>query len=538
MKRILLLGLTLMFTLCLMAQEQYFQAWRYEEGDRFCGEGEPEGILVLSKHDDLLFNVTNITDKKRVKVNPLGIGLDGNYQYVINVERETPDKPNGELKIEANRQGDIHSASFTVKPRPQLLLAFMVAEPEMAIVVEDQTAQTDFAKSYDIAIIEIKSSIPNLKVDFSSKLKAQRTTSESDADKTITINTITIPIKVLTDARGKAKELKSQYEALNQRLTNVGIGETSNASDAEWNKLDALQKQSEQAENDLDEMSVIYVYADKTNICPIDISQIAAHQKKVYGVRPRKETTETFFNECSGFMNEGDNAFKLRQYDQARQSFVEALNAKDAQPHQKQAANERIANCDKCKEQEEMAMKAFGKIRQLKQTGGSQEDVVNYAKAGIRYLETVNGINPQQFYVDRIEQLTQLINDQPLQIGITFAKLAGTDDGLYEAGILPNVEVWAFYGTEAPVPNDYKNDKKFNELTGSSNQYRQMGRSDNSGQISLQFERTNLPKGFLFRPVGYGDKIKIEYRDFDNIMKNAEGSYNKRRFRVKMYSAM
>jgi hypothetical protein len=65
-----------------------------------------------------------------------------------------------------------------------------------------------------------------------------------------------------------------------------------------------------------------------------------------------------------------------------------------------------------------------------------------------------------------------------------------------------------------------------------------MGKSDNSGQISLEFERTNLPKGFLFRPVGYGDKIKIEYRDFDNVMKNAEGSYNKRRFRVKMFSAM
>ena len=69
MKRIILLGLTLMFTLCLMAQEQYFQAWRYEEGDRFCGEGEPEGILVLSKHDDLLFNITNITDKRFLRFN-------------------------------------------------------------------------------------------------------------------------------------------------------------------------------------------------------------------------------------------------------------------------------------------------------------------------------------------------------------------------------------------------------------------------------------------------------------------------------------
>ena len=174
----------------------------------------------------------------------------------------------------------------------------------------------------------------------------------------------------------------------------------------------------------------------------------------------------------------------------------------------------------------------------MKQSGGSQEDVVNYAKAGIRYLEELNLMNPQQFYTDRIEQLNQLINDQPLVIGLTFAKLVGTDDGLFESGIIPNVEVWAFFGTEAPVPNDYKTDKKFHELTGSSNDYRQMGKSDASGQISLEFERTNLPKGFLFRPIGYGDKIKIQYLDINEMLKNAEGSYNKRRFRVKMYSTM
>ena len=538
MRRILLICLAMLFTECLMAQGQYFQAWRDEDGDRFCGEGEPEGILVLSKHDDLLFNVTNILDKNRIRVYPKGQALDGNFEYVINVERESPDKPNGEIKIEVNRQGNIHSANFTVTMRPQLLLAFKAEEPEFPITVEDQTSERDFAKDFSIAIVELKSAIPNLQVYFSPKLQAKRTTSQSSSDKTITITTVTIPIQVLNDARTKATELKKEVEALEKRLTNVGIGETSSASNEEWERLESMTRESEQAQYDLAEMSVISVYADKTNVCTIDISQLSANRKLVYGVRPLRETTETFYNECSGFINEGDNAFKLRQYDQARQSYVEALNAKDAQPHQKQAANERIANCDKCKEQERRALNAFAKIRQMKQTGGSQEDVVNYAKAGIRYLEELNLINPQQFYTDRIEQLNQLINDQPLIIGLTFAKLVGTDDGLFESGIIPNVEVWAFFGTEVPVPNDYKSDKKFHELTGGSNEYRQMGKSDASGQISLEFERTNLPKGFLFRPIGYGDKIKIQYLDINEMLKSAEGSYNKRRFRVKMYSAM
>jgi hypothetical protein len=39
----------------------------------------------------------------------------------------------------------------------------------------------------------------------------------------------------------------------------------------------------------------------------------------------------------------------------------------------------------------------------------------------------------------------------------------------------------------------------------------------------------------FFRPVGYDDKIKIQYISFEELLNQSKGSYNKRRIRLKMY---
>lgn len=67
--------------------------------------------------------------------------------------------------------------------------------------------------------------------------------------------------------------------------------------------------------------------------------------------------------------------------------------------------------------------------------------------------------------------------------------------------------------------------------------FKQLGESDSQGVIDLHLVRKDLPKGFFFRPVGYGDRVKIKYMDANEIMLQSEGEYNKRQIRLKMYTS-
>jgi hypothetical protein len=53
----------------------------------------------------------------------------------------------------------------------------------------------------------------------------------------------------------------------------------------------------------------------------------------------------------------------------------------------------------------------------------------------------------------------------------------------------------------------------------------------------IQLNRNTIPTGIFFRPVGYDDKIKIQYMDLKDLMTQSQGSYNKRRFRLKMFAS-
>jgi hypothetical protein len=181
---------------------------------------------------------------------------------------------------------------------------------------------------------------------------------------------------------------------------------------------------------------------------------------------------------------------------------------------------------------------ALGKIREMKALGeASQEQLVKYASAGIEYLQVLNKYNPCDFYVSRKTQLEGLIEGLPLEVRFTLVKWVNNAEGFFEAGKLANVEVWAYNGSEPPIHNDYKNDKKFKDLVGKSNNFTQLGTTDSEGIADVQLNRKSLPKGLFFRPIGYDDKIKILYMDLDELLIQSKGNYNKRRIRLKMFTA-
>ena len=46
-----------------------------------------------------------------------------------------------------------------------------------------------------------------------------------------------------------------------------------------------------------------------------------------------------------------------------------------------------------------------------------------------------------------------------------------------------------------------------------------------------------MPQDCFFRPVGYDDKIKIQYMDLKELLVKTRDTYNKRRFRLKMFAS-
>jgi hypothetical protein len=243
-----------------------------------------------------------------------------------------------------------------------------------------------------------------------------------------------------------------------------------------------------------------------------------------------------YVTQSSAMLAEGSRLYALRKYKEARVSYEGALEADDVVKDLIPTIKSDIAQCDTCMLYEKYTLGAFAKIRAMKeQGGGSQEELVKYASAGVEYLQVLNRYNPNEFYTSRMAQLENLINDLPMEVRFTIVKWMNSEAGFFESGKLPQVEVWAYTGTEPPVQNSYKNDKKFKSLVGNSNQFIQLGISDKGGIVDVQLNRKSLPSGLFFRPIGYDDKIKIQYLSFEELLNQSKGTYNKRRIRLKMY---
>lgn len=244
-----------------------------------------------------------------------------------------------------------------------------------------------------------------------------------------------------------------------------------------------------------------------------------------------------YVTQSSAMLAEGSRLYALRKYAEARQSYENAMMADDVVKDLIPTIQSDIAQCDTCMLYEKYTMGALAKIREMKNGSGTQQELVKYASAGIEYLQVLNRYNPHEFYASRIDMLEKLIQDLPLEIRFTLVKWLRNDSGFYEAGKLPNVEVWAYTGDVVPVQNTYKNDGRYKNLVGKSNNFSQLGITDNNGVVDLQFDRKALPTGLFFRPVGYDGKFAIYFMDSNEILQS-RGEYNKRRIRIKMYETI
>lgn len=248
--------------------------------------------------------------------------------------------------------------------------------------------------------------------------------------------------------------------------------------------------------------------------------------------------SKIYVTQSSAMLAEGSRLYELRKYVEAKRSYEGAKNAKDVVKDLIPTIESDIAQCDTCIAYEQYVLGAFSKIRALKnKPDASQQELVDYASAAIEYLQVLNRYNQSDFYESRITQLEELLKDLPLHVLFTITKWVNNESGFYEAGKLSNIEVWAFNGQEPPLQKDYANDKKFKQMIGKSNEYAQIGVSDSEGKADIQLNRQSIPTGLFFRPVGYDDKIRIQYMNLKELLSQSQGTYNKRRFRLKMFTS-
>ena len=119
----------------------------------------------------------------------------------------------------------------------------------------------------------------------------------------------------------------------------------------------------------------------------------------------------------------------------------------------------------------------------------------------------------------------------PLTIGFTAVEWRTIAEG----DLLPNVEIWAYYGSEVLSPVALASVKKFKKLLDkAASDFRQVGLTDSQGRSLVELDRKQLPHGFVFCPIG-ADDIKMVYLSLEDLMRQATGTYLERQFRLKMY---
>lgn len=507
------------FLFPIMAQTVCVTHSRELDADRIENLGGRYGLLLLSKHKKLVVNVVNASKELEV-IRPTAANAEGLYEYRVLVDADDTHQ----VKVEVNKMGDVYKTEFVANLKPDYMVAYRIEEL-IPIRMENQSRGNETVMDKTAAEVEFTSNLVNFKVNCSPNLQAKVTRKANPNDPNVTLVSVVFPVKPLLSLKERLLKLNQEYDLLTKRI-NEDL-----ATDAEFERHDSVTFWREQAEAEFGRLSTLEIFADNTSRLALDISDLGPNSKKCYAVLPL--VVEIPKTECSRYMDEGARLFDQRKYAAARESYVNALSTKeDVVPQMKLIVERYIAECDSCLKYEKGAAFSISKILEMKENGNATKNVVaKYASAGIGYLEAVNSYNPHNFYASRIESLDKLLADMPLSIGFTIVEWRTIAEG----DVLPDVEIWAYYGTEVLSPVVLASVKKFKKLLDkAASNFRQVGLTDEQGRSLVELDRKQLPHGFVFCPIGT-ENIKMVYRSLDDLMRQATGTYLERQFRLKMY---
>lgn len=517
----------MLFTLTsVMAQSQLVPPERMGQEDRRDDNLNGKcGVLIISRIPNLLINVVN--DKTAI-VDSRSKNKDGNYEYLIIVDRDQTPNP----QLEISKFADVNSVKFVAKTRKNYIHAYMLEEVERPIRHETQTQGTVLNAS--LSEIEFTTALTDLKVECNPALEAKISVSKRAGDTNVNIITVTIPVankeSIIQSYTQKIDRKRARFNTLKANYEKI--------SDTEAKECDELEEEIASDSEELDNIFTISVSAPGTNILTFNIKDaISPRIKTRYGVLALQTVVREHVSKCMAIMEEAGKFFTNRKYEDAKRSFTTALSAEDTPAELVPVIQSNISRCDTCILYEQLTKNALKRIVDIKKEGAvSQNDIMEYYGAAVEFMKVAERYNPCEYYAKTINTLETYMENMPIIMKFTIARWISDRVSVYEDGVFPNVQLWAYYGTTQPRINDYSNDRKFRKMMGNASWlYKQMGTSDEKGEIEMNFSRKETPTGFFFRPAVADDKVKIVYKDMQDIMRQSKGMYNKRQFRMRMY---
>lgn len=506
-----------------VAQTEYISSSRDVNSDRFEELNGGYGLLIISRHKDLVINVVSGTEQRTVRMN--GQNTAGDYEYYVIMSPADTHRP----KVEVSRRGNVYKTEFVQALKPDFMIAYRVEEVLNPIIKDEQTAATDVRFNAAESELEFSTTIANLQVKCSPRLGATITQQKSKADANVTVTSVVVPLAVLNDARKAVDDLAAEYTALDNKVkVNMAA-----ATDADLDRLDELAARQNEAAALYAELTNVDVFGDGTNHLTIDISDLGPRMKKCYAVLPLVVEKAVFVTECNAFMNEGGKLYAQRKYADARAAYLNALMAKDVVLSMKPTINQLIADCDSCVAYDQLSRKAIARYNELKKQGiASQQEVARYAGAAINFLQILNSYNPDELYTSLMGKLQKVMAGMPLMYRFTVVEWKTLSEG----NPIPGVELWAYYGSEPLTSLTFTTDKKFRKhLDANKSSYTQIGRTGTDGKSEIELDRQQLPAGIVFRPTG-DTGVKLKYMSMGELERQAGGTYMEKQFRLKMYS--
>lgn len=520
MRKFFLTLLFLIAALCVNAQSEFISNSRVDSLDNLVQLDGKRGVMLVSKSPNLVVNVTNVPD---AIVTNKGLMPSGLYEYDVVVG---PDDSNP--KVEVSIRGDVNITSFVARPKKNFYVAYLIELVATPIDLQDQTkggAILD-AKKCEVDFV---SPFKELKIDVSPLLGAEISTHARAGQTGVYETKVIVPIDILKNAHEAMIASQNTYEEHNRSLN-------SSSTDADFQRDDELKSESDKAAENYNNLSVIRISSVGTNTLTVSLDGMSPREKKSYAVLLLNKVKKEYVSDCSAHMAEAGRFFGLREYESAKKEYENALSSKDTPANLVNSIKTQIAQCDSCAVYQNFAVAALTKIRDMKKSGTvSQSDLAKYAFSAAEFLKVVNKYNPSNYYSERISKIEKMIGNLPMDFQVTVKRWAKNVSGFYEAGPLPNVEVWGYYGSTPILVKSYSSDRRFSKMVEGSSDFKKLGTSDNDGVIKMELARDNLPSVLFFRPNGYNNQITIERKDMSELMRQSEGDYMVRQFRLKMY---
>ena len=511
-------------TTSIFAQNDYISNSRLINEDRIDDLNGDCGILLISKHKDLVIYPVEV-EKKDFRIKVDGKREDGLYEYRVIFNQEATHNP----KLEVSREGNVYKTEFTSVIKPDFLIAYLIEEVTNPIRMDDQTQPSDFVTDAKLAELKFTTSIKNLQINCPIELQAKIERKDNPSDANIHITSVLIPIAVLEEAKAKMELAQKEYK---DWFTKLEEDEDAAGQDANWNKLEELEQKRDAIEIAYSELTNLEIYADLTNRLSINISDLKGKMKKCYAVLELVKTDTVIVAPYDAKIAEGNRLFGIRKYKEAKEIFILAKNEKGTNATQRKVAQTSINLCDSCIVYDAQAGTALREVIRIRKEGGTQQEVYKYVNGAINFIQKLYHLNPSVFYSERIDRLERQLEKQPLFIMFTCVEWKT----LQEGNALQALEIWAYKGKQRPLASAYNSARKFQKLTNKqTSDFELIGITNEKGVVELEFNRAQLPNGLFFRPKDVG-KTKIEYKDMQDIMLQTKGDFTYRQIRMKMYT--